>query len=58
MSKSDLEEAHQSLLSTLKKCENIDINKLGKSQQTLLTRRKKALKLALKLIERELKNEV
>lgn len=49
----ELSEAHRALLSTLKKCEKIDMAKLGKSQQTLLQRRIAALKLALELIERE-----
>jgi len=49
----ELDEAHRSLLSTLHKCENIDISKLGKSQQTLLERRIAALKVALILIEKE-----
>ena len=49
----ELSEAHRALFSTLKKCEKIDIDKLGKSQQTLLTRRIAALKVALALIEKE-----
>ena len=49
----DLSEAHRALLSTLKKCEAIDISKLGKSRQTLLERRIAALKIALDLIEKE-----
>ena len=49
----ELAEAHRSLLSTLRKCEKIDIGKLGKSQKTLLERRIDALKLALTLIEKE-----
>ena len=49
----ELHEAYRSLLSTLHKCEKIDITKLGKSQQTLLTRRIAALKIALNLIEKE-----
>ena len=49
----ELSEAHRALLSTLKKCEKIDMPKLGKSQQTLLTRRIDALKIALSLIEKE-----
>lgn len=49
----ELSEAHRALLSTLKKCENIDAQKLGKSQQTLLMRRIAALKIALALIEKE-----
>lgn len=46
-------EAYRSLFSTLRKCEKIDMVKLGKSQQTLLTRRIDALKVALSLIEEE-----
>ena len=49
----ELSEAHHALLSTLKKCEKMDMAKLGKAQQTLLTRRIAALKLALSLIEKE-----
>jgi uncharacterized protein with PIN domain len=48
-----LSEAHRALLSTLHKCEKIDIMKFGKSQQTLLERRIAALKIALALIEKE-----
>lgn len=54
-SKLELEEAKTALTSTLHKCEKIDDGKkLGKSQQTLLERRIKALRLALDLIEREM----
>lgn len=49
----ELSEAHRALLSTLHKCEKMDLAKLGKSQQTLLERRIGALKLALALIEKE-----
>ena len=35
----DLMETHRALLSTLRKCEKIDLGKLGKAQQTLLKRR-------------------
>jgi hypothetical protein len=49
----ELSEAHCSLLSTLRKCEKIDMEKLGTSQQTLLKRRIAALKIALLLIEKE-----
>ena len=48
----ELSEAHRALLSTLKKCEKIDSEKLGKSQQTLQKRRIAALKVALALIEK------
>jgi hypothetical protein len=49
----ELSQAHNALLSTLKKCEKIDAAKLGKSQRTLLERRIAALKIALLLIEKE-----
>ncbi|HHX62428.1 MAG TPA: hypothetical protein GX707_17215 [Epulopiscium sp.] len=49
----ELSEAHRALLSTLHKCEKMDLTKLGKSQQTLLERRMAALKVALTLIEKE-----
>ncbi|MGL5541496.1 MAG: hypothetical protein ACRDBX_07710 [Erysipelotrichaceae bacterium] len=49
----ELREAHRALLSTLQKCEKINLEKLGKSQQTLLIRRMAALRIALDLIERE-----
>ncbi|MCL2873944.1 MAG: hypothetical protein FWE29_03330 [Defluviitaleaceae bacterium] len=48
-----LKEAHRSLLSTLCKCEKIDLQKQAAAQQTLLKRRIAALKIALVLIERE-----
>ena len=51
--KSELNEAHHALLSTLHKCEKIDITKQAPSQRTLLKRRIVALKIALALIERE-----
>lgn len=51
--KEQLNEAHRALLATLRKCEKIDILKLGKSQQTLLVRRIDAIKIALQLIEKE-----
>jgi len=49
----ELSEAHRALLSALRKCEKMDAEKLGKSQQTLLERRIAALKVALALIEKE-----
>jgi len=52
-SKSELKEAHRALLSTLRKCEKIDLAKQSASQRTLLERRIAALKIALNLIERE-----
>ncbi|MCL2059132.1 MAG: hypothetical protein FWH01_08780 [Oscillospiraceae bacterium] len=55
--KTELDEAKAALASTLQKCEKIDEGKkLGKSQQTLLERRIKALRLAIDLIDRENKN--
>jgi len=51
--RNELTEAHRALMSTLTKCEKIDVEKLGKSQQTLLERRIDALKVALALIEKE-----
>lgn len=56
-SSQQLSQAHRALLSTLKKCEKIDQAGLGKSQQTLLTRRMEALRLALVLIERQLRQQ-
>ena len=53
--KEELEEAKTALMSTLRKCERIqDGKKLETSQQTLLDRRVRALRLALTLIEREM----
>ena len=53
--KHELEEAKIALASSLHKCEKIDEGKkLGKSQQTLLDRRIKALRLALELIDKEM----
>lgn len=53
--KAELEEAKTALTSTLRKCEKIDEGKrLGKSQQTLLDRRIRALQISLELIEKEL----
>jgi len=53
--KTELEEAKTALTSTLRKCEKIqDGKKLGASQQTLLDRRIRALRLALELIEKEM----
>ena len=52
--KAELDEAKTALTSTLRKCEKIDEGKkLGKSQQTLLDRRIKALRLAIDLIDKE-----
>ena len=53
-SNTELAEAHRALLSTLKKCEKIDLDNLAASQRTLLERRIAALKIALGLIEKEM----
>jgi hypothetical protein len=50
----ELREAHRALLSTLCKCEKIDITRLRAPQYTLLTRRMAALRVALALIAKEL----
>ena len=51
----ELEEAKHSLGSTLQKCEKIQESaKLQSSQKTLNDRRVNALRLALKLIEKEI----
>lgn len=50
----ELAEAHRALLSTLKKCEKMDADKLPQSQQTLLKRRIAALKISLNLISEKL----
>ena len=50
----ELTEAHRALLSTLQKCEKINLDDLAASQRTLLERRIAALKTALNLIEKEL----
>jgi len=55
--KTELDESHKALLSSLLKGEKIKIEKLPMSQQTLLTRRIFALKVALELIEREIGKE-
>ena len=46
--------AHSTLLSTLLKCEKIDLDNLVASQRTLLERRIAALKIALGLIDKEM----
>ena len=54
--KAELDEAKTALDSALRKCEKIqEGKKLGASQQTLLDRRVRALRLALDLIEREMR---
>jgi hypothetical protein len=52
-SQNELEEAHRALLSTLNKCEKIDLEKQNPSQRTLLERRIAALRIAIDLIEQE-----
>jgi hypothetical protein len=52
----ELGEAHRALLSTLKKCEKMDADKLPQSQRTLLERRIAALKNALDLIGEKLED--
>ncbi len=54
----ELEEAGRALKSTLNKCRAINMDKLPKAQQTLLSRRIKALALANELIERESAREI
>ena len=50
----ELIEAYRALLSTLQKCEKINLDNLAASQRTLLERRIAALKTALSLIDMEL----
>ena len=50
----ELAEAHRALLSTLQKCEKIDLDNLATSQRTLLERRIAALKIALGLIDKDM----
>lgn len=52
LEQADLQEAHRALLSTLRKCEKV-LPKLreGTAQHTLLSRRIRALEIALVLIE-------
>jgi len=50
----ELAEAHRALLSTLRKCEKIDLDNLAASQKTLLEQRISALKIALGLIDKEM----
>lgn len=55
--KHELEEARTSLASTLHKCEKMqDGGKLQSSQKTLNDRRVKALRIALTLIEKEMRS--
>ncbi|MEO7096211.1 MAG: hypothetical protein ABI175_23330 [Polyangiales bacterium] len=54
-SKTDLEEAHRAIASTISKCVKVRPKlKRGTSQHTLLVRRIKALRIASALIKREL----
>jgi hypothetical protein len=56
--KQELEEAKIALASTLLKCEKIqDGGKLQSSQKTLNDRRVNALRIALALIEKEMRND-
>jgi hypothetical protein len=56
--KQELEEAKTSLVSTLHKCTKIqEGGKLQSSQKTLNDRRINALRIALSLIEKEIKGE-
>ncbi len=56
--KQELEEAITSLASTLRKCEKIqESGKLKSSQKTLNDRRVKALRIALALIEKEMRDD-
>lgn len=50
----ELHEAKAALSSTLHKSEAINLSRLSKSQQSLLERRIRALRLALVLIDEEL----
>jgi len=52
--KDELSEARRALLSTLRKCEKIDLDTQAKSQRTLLERRIAALNVALGLIDKEM----
>ena len=53
--KEELKDALQAIVSTIHKCEKV-LPKLkeGSAQQTLLTRRIKALRISVELIEKEL----
>lgn len=55
-SKQELDEAITALASTLQKCEKMqESSRLQSSQKTLNDRRVKALRIALALIEKEMK---
>ena len=56
--KQELEEAKTALASTLHKCEKIqESGRLQSSQKTLNDRRVKALRIALTLIEKEMRSK-
>lgn len=56
--KEELTEAKTTLLSTLRKCEKMqESGKLQSSQKTLNDRRVKALRIAITLIEKEMRSE-
>lgn len=53
----ELEEAFRAISSTIRKIEKVQEKPtLGKSQQTLIERRLKAMKIASELISREMEN--
>lgn len=53
----ELEEAFRAIASTVRKIEKVQEKPtLGKSQQTLIERRLKAMKIASELISREIEN--
>lgn len=53
----ELTQARQALQSTMNKCNAISLYKLPKAQQTLLTRRIRALEIALALIDKEVSQQ-
>jgi hypothetical protein len=56
--KQELEEAKTALVSTLHKCEKMqESGRLQSSQKTLNDRRVKALRIALTLIEKEMRSK-
>ena len=56
--KQELEEAKTALASTLHKCEKMqESGRLQSSQKTLTDRRVKALRIALTLIEKEMRSK-
>ena len=57
-SKTELREAHRTILSTLSKCEKAEPKiKEGTAQKTLIIRRITAFKIALSLIEKSIDYE-